>query len=163
MNTKVLVFSAILSAGFLHADTLSLRDGRTLDGTYAGGDSREVRFQVNGRTERYDLSTVRSINFGGSSATSWDRRDRDSGYGANRDRGSSDRFRGDARGTIPDGTVVTVRMIDGINSDKNNAGDTFRASIDDPVVGGWTHLDSLRCRCPGAHRGCAAGWAHYRP
>src|SRR5690242_20144405 len=36
--------------------------------------------------------------------------------------------------TIPAGAVITVRMIDGISSDANNAGQTFRASLDRPVV-----------------------------
>ncbi len=36
--------------------------------------------------------------------------------------------------TIPAGTQITVRLIDGINSEKTGAGERFRASIDDPVV-----------------------------
>jgi hypothetical protein len=41
--------------------------------------------------------------------------------------------------TIPQGTVVSVRMIDSISSDRNHAGETFRASIADPIrVGGRT-------------------------
>jgi hypothetical protein len=35
---------------------------------------------------------------------------------------------------VPPGAVITVRMIDGINSDANYAGQTFRASLDAPVV-----------------------------
>lgn len=36
--------------------------------------------------------------------------------------------------TIPSGTRVTIRMIDPVDSDRNSVGQTFRASIDDPVV-----------------------------
>ncbi len=36
--------------------------------------------------------------------------------------------------TIPAGTVVTVRMIDGIDSAKNQPGEEFAASVDAPVV-----------------------------
>src|SRR5213594_323806 len=35
--------------------------------------------------------------------------------------------------TIPQGTVVSVRMIDSISSDQNHAGETFRASIADAI------------------------------
>lgn len=35
--------------------------------------------------------------------------------------------------TIPQGSVVSVRMIDSISSDRNHAGQTFRASIADPI------------------------------
>ena len=38
--------------------------------------------------------------------------------------------------TIPAGTVVTVRMIDAIDSAKNHAGDEFAASLNTPVVAG---------------------------
>jgi hypothetical protein len=38
-----------------------------------------------------------------------------------------------AQVTIPAGTVVNVRMIDGISSDQNYAGQTFRASLDNPI------------------------------
>jgi hypothetical protein len=36
--------------------------------------------------------------------------------------------------TIPAGTQIYVRMIDSISSDKSHAGDTFRASVDNPVI-----------------------------
>ena len=38
--------------------------------------------------------------------------------------------------TIPAGTEISVRLIDGIDSEKTGAGERFRASIDDPVVVG---------------------------
>jgi hypothetical protein len=36
--------------------------------------------------------------------------------------------------TIPDGTVLTVRMIDSIDSDVAAVGDRFRASLDEALV-----------------------------
>jgi len=39
----------------------------------------------------------------------------------------------DQAGSIPAGTVINVRMIDSISSDRNHAGETFRASIQDPI------------------------------
>lgn len=36
--------------------------------------------------------------------------------------------------TIPEGTMLTVRLIDSVNSEKNKEGDTFRASLDSPIV-----------------------------
>ena len=38
--------------------------------------------------------------------------------------------------TIPAGTVVTVRMIDGIDSSRNRAGEEFVAAVDAPIVVG---------------------------
>ena len=36
--------------------------------------------------------------------------------------------------TIPEGTGLTVRLIDSVDSEKNKEGDTFRAALDSPVV-----------------------------
>jgi hypothetical protein len=38
--------------------------------------------------------------------------------------------------TVPAGTVVTVRMVDGIDSTRNRSGEEFAASVDSPVVVG---------------------------
>ncbi len=38
--------------------------------------------------------------------------------------------------TIPAGTVITVRMIDGIDSSRNRAGEEFAATVDHPIVVG---------------------------
>lgn len=37
---------------------------------------------------------------------------------------------------IPEGTPIIIRMIDSIDSDKNKSGDTFRASLDEPITVG---------------------------
>ena len=36
--------------------------------------------------------------------------------------------------TIPEGTAVTVRLIDSVDTEKHKEGDTFRASLDSPIV-----------------------------
>jgi len=37
--------------------------------------------------------------------------------------------------TIPEGTVLNVRLIDGLSSETNKTGETFRATLDTPLVG----------------------------
>ena len=39
-----------------------------------------------------------------------------------------------ARVTIPEGTAITIRLIDPVDSEKNKEGDTFSASLDSPIV-----------------------------
>lgn len=34
---------------------------------------------------------------------------------------------------LPSGTEITIRLIDSIDSEKNDEGDEFRASLDDPI------------------------------
>ena len=41
---------------------------------------------------------------------------------------------GPAEVTIPEGTGVTIRLIDPVDTEKNKEGDTFRASLDSPIV-----------------------------
>ena len=41
---------------------------------------------------------------------------------------------GPAQVTIPEGTGVTIRLIDPVDTEKNKEGDTFRASLDSPIV-----------------------------
>ncbi|MBZ5723095.1 MAG: BON domain-containing protein [Acidobacteriia bacterium] len=41
---------------------------------------------------------------------------------------------GPAQVTIPEGTAVTIRLIDPVDTEKNKEGDAFRASLDSPIV-----------------------------
>jgi hypothetical protein len=52
----------------LLGDTLYLKDGRTFDGTYTGGNARSVRFNVNGAANYYALTDVDAIQFGDDAA-----------------------------------------------------------------------------------------------
>ncbi len=36
--------------------------------------------------------------------------------------------------TVPAGTAIAIRLLDGISSDRNRAGDTFQATLEEPVV-----------------------------
>jgi hypothetical protein len=133
------------SAPVSFADTLRLKDGRTIEGTFVSGNGQNIRFTERGRSARwYRLSEVDSLWFGnsysssgstsgtyssGTSSTggSYDRRD-DRYSSADRSRNTQYNDR------IAEGATVTVRMIDSIDSDKNDAGQTFRASLDEPLT-----------------------------
>jgi hypothetical protein len=41
-----------------------------------------------------------------------------------------------AKVTVPDGTTLSVRLTDGVDSERNQVGDTFHGSLDSPVVVG---------------------------
>jgi outer membrane lipoprotein SlyB len=112
----------------LQADTLYLKDGRTLNGTFVSGTSREIRFAPErGDTQRFAVDSIQTVTFGDGSGTT---ASTPSGPGYDPTRARS------ARATIPAGTVVTVRMIDSIDSNATNAGETFRASLDEPLTVG---------------------------
>ncbi|MEO7649159.1 MAG: hypothetical protein ABIZ80_01725 [Bryobacteraceae bacterium] len=136
------LFAGIALCTLLAADTIYLRDGRTVRGTYLGGNSRQVRMEVSGRVDSFDVSEVSRIEFQASAPVAAERdRDRDRNQEPERPRllrPSSAEVAAanspDSTVDIPAGTVLTVRMIDAVDSEVNQLGQTFQASIDEPVV-----------------------------
>lgn len=121
MRSVCYIALSLLASTSLLADTLYLADGRTLNGTYQGGTSREIQFRVNGgATQRFSLNSVRNLVLG------------ETQYSSSTNSSEGSRSRSD--NAIPSGTVITVRMIDPVNSNATNVGDTYRASLDEPLV-----------------------------
>jgi hypothetical protein len=138
----------LLTAAFLTADTLRLRNGEIIDGTFLGGDTRQVRFiGPDGNVKSYAVTDVEIISFlapaavavtpAPATAASLAPAPAPARVAATN---SSSSPATAASGTIPSGTVISVRMIDSIDSDLTGVGERFRASIDDPVTVGGTIL-----------------------
>lgn len=133
MNRLILLAGLISCVSF--ADTLTLRNGRTINGSYLGGDSRQIRMAVGDKIENYSIADVQRVEFGSlatppaaapsTSATVPE------GRALRTDRSP-------AAGTpgyeIPAGTNLTVRMIDAVNSQTDSVGQTYRASLDEPIM-----------------------------
>ncbi|MBV8817619.1 MAG: hypothetical protein JO022_04625, partial [Acidobacteriaceae bacterium] len=107
---------------------LYLRSGSTLNGRYAGGDTRQVRMLVGDHVETYQLEDVLRIEF-------TDHADRSPGLreGRNPDE-TAPPPPPPAENEIPVNTNLIIRMIDPVNSERDNVGQTYRASIDEAVV-----------------------------
>lgn len=126
------------------ADTVTLRSGRVIQGTYLGGSARQVRVDLGDRIETLDVSDVSRIEF-----------DTTASAPAPAPppppeplppRSENNVFRPDAEpvaapppparwsGELPAGTNMVVRLIDGVDSEVNRVGQTFAASIDEPVL-----------------------------
>jgi hypothetical protein len=135
----------------LSADTLTLRNGSTVQGTYLGGTSRQVRMDQSGDIRTYDIAQVQSVIFSepayqpppppppvaSSSGTYRDRGARDVADDRSNDRSRDSDYSRSAQTagvTIPTDTTVTIRMIEAVNSDTARLGQTFRASLDEPVL-----------------------------
>jgi len=126
-----------LLLGWLQADTLRLKDGQVLQGRYMGGTRNNISFQVDGQGEPadYPVSQVSSITFGAPAAAaaaapprrSLETRPPTTLQAPNLST-STDRI------TVPAGTRLLVRMIDGIDSDRNRVGERFRASLQENLV-----------------------------
>ncbi len=142
---RILTLSVLILAvsGLASADRLMLRNGAVVQGTYLGGTARQVRMDVNGGVQTFEIDQIRSISFndegGGPPApppppSADSRFDRDGGAyrGGQNYPGSG----GPLGITLPADTRITVRMIDAVNSQTARRGQTFRASLDEPVVVG---------------------------
>ena len=57
---------ALATAGF--ADTVTLRSGRVIHGTYLGGTARQLRVDTGDRIETLDVADIVRIEFGDSPA-----------------------------------------------------------------------------------------------
>ena len=113
------------------ADTLTLRSGQVVSGQYLGGDARHVKMAVGDRVENYSIDEVSTLQFGGGGGQSL------SGGGdlSTTPLPAAPAQNQSASGLqVPIGSTITVRMIDGVDSEKVRLGQTFHASIDDPVV-----------------------------
>ena len=128
MTKRLLLPLFVFTAVALFADTLQLKDGRSVSGTYLGGNARQVRMEVGDSIQSFDISDVREIRFGGAVAAT-------PAAAANRATPASRTYDAARRGfTVPNGSQVTIRMIDAIDSESANLGDTFQASIDEPIL-----------------------------
>jgi hypothetical protein len=124
------------------SDTLKLRNGSTIIGTYAGGSEREIGFRVGTKVQHYDISDIASLTFDSSgTASSSD----SSAFASQPSEDPPPAQRPDPtyrsfsnRITVPAGTRLMVRTIDAIDSDKNHAGDKFQATLEQAL-----YLDGL--------------------
>jgi hypothetical protein len=130
---------ALAIAGLGFADTLTLRDGKVVNGTYLGGTSRQIRMEVGDKIETYDVDRVASLQFQTAPSAAVP----SPPTAPSRERASV--FRPEVSATparsassagveLPVGTVFTVRMIDSVDSERNRVGEVFQASLDEPVM-----------------------------
>jgi hypothetical protein len=113
-------------AVFGFGDTLTLRDGRVVNGSYLGGDVRNVRFAAGDRVDSYRVDDISTISFGGSAPA---------GASAGAAPPPPPAAATDSGGpALPSGTTLTIRMIDSVDSERDRMGKTFRASLDEPVL-----------------------------
>src|SRR5579863_796488 len=129
------------------ADTLQMKDGRVIQGTFLGGTHASVQFNTNGKIELYNVGDIISVTFTGapsaSSAppaaspapsTSAAIAPPPAPIPAETPPPSQSSAANANSLTVPAGTDLLVRMIDSIDSDKNNIGDRFRASLEQDFV-----------------------------
>ena len=114
--------SLTLVMAAMAADTVTLRDGRVLTGTYLGGSPREVSIEAADQIHRVDVAEIVRIEFG---AVPESRKSVMAPATDSADSGSV---------ALPAGSKLVIRMIDAVDSERNSVGQTFAASLDQPVM-----------------------------
>ncbi len=146
-----LVFMA-LACSPAWSDQIILKDGREFSGKFVRGDANTVDFQILGRVETFKVTDVERIVFkqpeiqGAAPARSMSSAPSSSGS-ATRQNPPVDRnlsaqpqaqspvpqYNSASSTTFPAGTELTIRMEEAVDTDRNRVGDTFRASLDQPL------------------------------
>ena len=163
-----LLSTFILCAAFLSADTLVMRNGSTIKGTFVSGTGSTIRFAVGDRVQTFDAAKIDSIRFednvpsnDANGSHTYDTRSYDNRQPApdnaqpgpqngppppeysaqaapppanDTNNNNSSPVDPPSGAVVPSGTQIVVRTIDDIDSEKARLGQTFHASLDQPVV-----------------------------
>ncbi len=144
---------AVLTATAGFADTVTLRDGTVLNGTYLGGTARQVRMEVGDQIRTLEISEITRIDFGtvvpiaapapapppaaAAAPAQSDRpvlRRSDTVMRPSAPPPATTTAANSGPVELPAGTNIDIRMIDGVDSEVNTVGQTFKASLDQPVI-----------------------------
>lgn len=127
-----LIFALAMAALAAHADSLELKNGSLIHGTFMGGSQTNISFQVGSSVQSYDVTDIRSLRFGPDAhgvAPSIP-----SKQPSERALGEDEIAKSPTFVTIPVGTPILIRTIDSIDSTKNHLGDRFGASLEEPLT-----------------------------
>ena len=152
---KLTVFVVVLAIAVMPAlaDTLVLKNGERVSGYFEGGSARVVKFRTaDGVVKDFDILTVQTIQFGDTApvqkTTSSDyvrATPQTATVEPPRLAPSSSRppanppstNAANTAWTVPTGSKLVIRMIDSISSEESKLGQTFVATLDEPIsVGG---------------------------
>ena len=129
----------VIAGATLSADRVQLRTGQAVEGIYIGGDSKAVRLLLDsGRVAEFMLDQVTSVEFDArkpAKAAPPRAAAAPTPAAAAAPAPSRPAAAAPARTvTVPAGTALNVRLTQGIDVDASQAGQKFKALVDDPVM-----------------------------
>ncbi|MGE5323203.1 MAG: hypothetical protein ACM3SW_10090 [Actinomycetota bacterium] len=143
-----LVLGLFLISALAWSDTLELKNGSVIKGTYAGGSETEISFRVGSSIQKYAIVDIASLTFDSRKPavqadnegfatrqseppSSETMAEEPSGASAGPDDGSA---KAPSRWlTVPAGTRLLIRTVDAVDSDRNQPGDRFLSSLEEPL------------------------------
>ena len=127
----------LLACSWMFGDTVKLKDGRTINGTFLGGDARTIRVALGDTVETFSVSDVSNISFGSMAQPMAPPILVDpvpAAASSKRPAVASSSRVSVVGSEIPNGAVLSVRMIDDVDSERDKVGNVYRASLDEPVM-----------------------------
>src|SRR5258708_22095768 len=97
-----LTLALTLAGAAMAAETVKLKDGRVIAGNYLGGSPTEVKLVVGDQVQTVNVEEIVRIDF----------------HTARESQAAADWIR------LPAGTNLVIRMIDGVDSERNSVGQT---------------------------------------
>jgi len=129
---------ALFSVGAASADTLELKSGKVVQGRYLGGTQAVIRFEVNGEVQTFSTNDAVALTFtghaGSASAPAAAPAAALTPTAAHTPEASAPAPGGDV--TVPAGQSLLVRMIDAVDSAKDQPGKVFHASLETDLTVG---------------------------
>lgn len=120
------------------ADTITMKTGNVINGTYLGGTARQVRVDLGDSIQTIDVTDISRIEFGGNAppvAVAPPRRESNVMRPDPTPPPPPPPAQASMNGfTLPAGTNFVIRMIEGVDSERARVGQTFAASLDQPVM-----------------------------
>jgi len=150
--TTLVAVAAVLAVPAF-SDTLVLKSGERVSGFFEGGSARVIKFRTgDGAVKDFDLLSVQQISFGDDKAAATppssappitpsrlsnsNSADPRLLPGTARVTQPTSSNAANTAWTIPTGSKIVIRLIDGVNSEKNKVGDQFIAVLDESVYQG---------------------------
>jgi hypothetical protein len=127
MKKGALVFllAVLLTVAGASADTLHLRSGQNVEGTFLGASTSQIKFLgPGGQPKTYSLADVEGITFAAASAPA---------ASPNRPPAAAPSPK-PTNATVLAGTPIPVRMVDSLDTSKTQTGALFTATLDSNLV-----------------------------
>jgi hypothetical protein len=154
MSIRTVATLALGALCIAYADSITFRDGRTISGSFLGGDARQVRIAVGDRIQTFSIADISRIEFGSTDSmpaasaaappstppppapAAAPPRETLRSAAAPESPAPPPPPSAPSSGKIeiPAGTTLTVRLIDPVDSQKDTLGQTYRATLDEPVI-----------------------------
>ncbi|NRB37076.1 MAG: hypothetical protein HRU20_01255 [Pseudomonadales bacterium] len=111
----------MLFSVFTHADTIELKNGKTLEGSFVGREGDSVSFEVDGISMSFKAGDVKNIAIGDS---------------ASKPEAAAVKAVKPATGPVemPAGSVLTIRLLEALDTGKHSTGHKFTATLEGALI-----------------------------